>query len=289
MVNTGGPFEKLLIVNPGAGAVDDGKMQRLKEEFADYELVAFPPADDFVRTLAEDGALVVACGGDGTIAAVARALAGTAHSFGILALGTFNNFARSLGLPTDFEAAIEVVKTGRPRPCTIGRINGEEFLEAAALGVFGETLALGETAKDLHFGDLRDRLRSVARARRFHFRVEGDVELRGEAVSIIVANTPSIGALLPVGETSPEEPRLELIVTRGRSRLALLANVVRGVLRRRPPPTVESHRIRRARIVTTPRMTVYADVTAVGGTPADVETVVGGLRVILPAADTAAG
>lgn len=287
MVNTRAPIEKLLIVNPGAGSVDDGVMERLREEFPDYEVVPFPPEDDFVRTLAKEGALVIACGGDGTIAAVARALAGTAHSFGILALGTFNNFARSLNLPTDIEEAIQVIKTGRPTPCTIGRINGEEFLEAAAIGVFGETLALGESAKDLHFGDLRDRLRSVARSRRFRFRTEGDVALRGEAVSLIVANTPSIGALVPVGETSPEEPHLELIVTRGRSRLALLANVVRSVLRRRPPPDVESHTVRRLRIVTNPRMTVHADVAEAGRTPADVETVAGGLRVILPQRDAA--
>ena len=289
MVKTRAPIEKLLIVNPGAGSVDDHVMERLREEFPDYEVVAFPPEDDFVRTLAKEGALVIACGGDGTIAAVARALAGTAHSFGILAMGTFNNFARSLGLPTDFEEAIQVIKTGRPTPCTIGRINGEEFLEAAAIGVFGETLALGETAKDLHFGDVRERLRSVARARRFRFRTDGDVTLAGEAVSLILANTPSIGALVPVGQTSPEEPHLELIVTRGRSRLALLATVARAVLRRRPPPDVESHQVRRLRIVTTPRMTVHADVTEAGRTPAEVETVAGGLRVILPVGKPAAG
>lgn len=282
MVTPRTPVERLLIVNAGAGSVTDEVRNRLAQEFPDYEVVDFPPDEDFVQSLAAKGAVVVACGGDGTIGAVARALAGTNHAFGVLAMGTFNNFARSLNLPTDLEEAIQVIKTGRPRACTIGRINGEEFLEAAAIGFFGETIALGETAKDLHWGDLRERLRSVARARRFRFRTEGDVAVRGEAVSIVIANTPSIGALVPVGDTSPEEPHLELIITRG-SRLAMVGRLLAGLLRRSPSRAPETHRIRRLRIITWPTMTVHADVSEAGRTPATVEAVAGGLKVILPA------
>ena len=282
MVNGRTPIERLLIVNPGAGSVTEEISRRLEAEFADFEIVHFPPDEDFVETLAAEGAIVVACGGDGTIAAVARALAGTRHAFGVLALGTFNNFARSLNLPTDFEEAVRVIKTGQPRPCTIGRVNGEEFLEAAAIGVFGETIALGETAKDLHFGDLRERLRGVASARRFHFRVDGDVRLKGEAASIIVANTPSIGALVPVGETSPEDPYLELIVNRG-SRLRFAGRLAAALLRRKPSAAAATYRVRRIRVVTDPPMTIHADVAEAGNTPAEVEALAGGLRVILPA------
>lgn len=273
--------DRLLIVNPGAGGVDDELLERLRREFPEHKVVQFPPEAGFAEKLRK-GSLVVACGGDGTIAAVARALAGTGHAFGILAMGTFNNFARSLNLPTDIDEAIKVVKTGRPRPVTLGRINGEEFLEAAAVGFFGDTIALGEAAKDLHYGEVLQRLREAALSRGFHFRVSGDVSLKGTAVSLIVANTPSIGALVPVGESTPEEPYLELLVNRGRSRLALVTGFLLALVRRRPPATVESYRIRRVEITTEPPMNIHADAAEAGVTPARAEAWPGGLRVILP-------
>lgn len=282
MVKDSDPIRRLLIVNPGAGSVTDKVMARLREEFPDYTVVDFPPDRDFVQRLAEKDALVLACGGDGTIAAVAKALAGTGHGFGILAMGTFNNFARGLNLPTDFEAAIKVIKEGKPRPCTLGKINGEEFLEASAIGLFGETIEVGEIAKDLHFGELGGRLRALASTRDFGFRIEGDVALQGRAVSIIIANTPSTGALVPVGETSPQERTLEISIDRGRGRLRFVWRILEAIFRRKPAAKFETHKVGRVRVVTTPAMKVYADASQVGDTPAEVEALPGGLMVILP-------
>ena len=38
---------------------------------------------------------------------------------------------------------------GQRRAITIGRVNGHIFLEACAIGLFGETIALGDSAKDM--------------------------------------------------------------------------------------------------------------------------------------------
>lgn len=274
--------ERVLIVNPGAGGVDAELRSRLEREFAGYSVLEFPPESGFAHRLPE-GSTVVACGGDGTVAAVARALAGTGHAFGILPMGTFNNFARSLDLPDDLERAIEVVKTGVARPVTLGRVNGREFLEAAAIGFFGDTIALGEAAKDLRYGELLERLRAAAGSRDFRFWVTGDVTLRGRATSIVAANTPSIGARLPVADSTPEEADLELAVNRGHSRLALAGRVLGALVRRRPPAAVETHRVRRVELVTDPPMTVHADAAEAGTTPATIEAWPRGLTVILPA------
>lgn len=275
--------DRLLIVNPGAGSVDGTLMERLRSEFAGYRELEFPPDRDLLQKL-RPNSVVVACGGDGTISAVARALAGTGHAFGILAMGTFNNFARGLGLPTEIEDAIAVIKTGEARPVTLGRANGAEFLEAASIGFFGDTIALGEAAKDLHYGEVLERARTAALSRGFKFRVSGDLELRGTAVSIIAANTPSIGALVPVGESTPEEPYLELVVNRGRSRLAMAGSFLAALVRRRPPSAVETYRVRRVEVATEPPMTVYADASEAGRTPLRLEAWPAGLMVILPSA-----
>ncbi len=273
--------DRLLIVNPGAGAVDDELLARLRREFPEYGVVYFPPEADFARHLPA-GSLVIACGGDGTVGLVARALAGTGTVFGILALGTFNNFARALGLPTGVEEAIHVIKTGRPRPVTIGRVNGRDFMEAAAIGIFGDTIALGEAAKDLHYGEFMERLRETAVAGSFDFQVSGDVALEGRAVSIIVANTPSIGALLPIGDADPCDPYIELVIDRGRSRLAMVGHFLAALVQHRPPRALETHRVRQVEVRTAHPITVHADAAEAGMTPAAIESWPGGIQVILP-------
>ena len=274
--------EKVLIVNPGAGSVDDSVMATLKQAFADYEVVHFPPDDGFIKRLAQHS-LVVACGGDGTIAAVARSLAGTGHSFGILPMGTFNNFARALDIPIDLDAAIEVVKAGHVRDCTLGRINGNDFLEVASIGFFGDALALGESAKDLHFGDMLEKLRGSGSDKSFHYRITGDLELEGDAVSILLANTPSTGALMPVADgATPRAPQLDLVVTQATGRLSELKNLVGAMVTRQAPEPAESHRVSRVRIETEPAARIYADASEVGETPAEVEAVAGGLSIFVP-------
>lgn len=94
-------------------------------------------APDAARAAQERGhRVVVAAGGDGTIAAVAGALAGRGGCMGILPLGTFNYFARSLGLPETMEDAVQVITHGAVRPTRLARINDTVFLNNASLGAY---------------------------------------------------------------------------------------------------------------------------------------------------------
>lgn len=254
----------VLVLRPGAGALDDATGRRLREAFADHRVVGLESAGRSLRSL-PPGAPVVVAGGDGTIRFVAGRLADSGHPLGIIPLGTFNNFARALGLPTGLEEAIEVVRSGSPRPVTLGRVNGHPFLEVAAVGLFGEAIALGEAAKERAFGELLDRLRALGGVRRFRYSLQGDLRGEASALSLVFANTPSTGANIPVAEGTPEDPYLELSVFGGTS----------------PPDAVS--RFRRLEVVTRPRVAVHADAEGVGRTPARVAAEVGALRVILAA------
>src|SRR5687767_7931555 len=53
--------------------------------------------------------VIVAAGGDGTINAVASALAGSDKPMGVLACGTLNHFAKDLGLPLNLHDAAKVI------------------------------------------------------------------------------------------------------------------------------------------------------------------------------------
>src|SRR5438046_1662362 len=72
------------------------------------------------RAATGDAQVVVAGGGDGTIAAVARHLVLTDKALGVLPLGTFNYFARNLGLPLELDGALDIIALGAYATISIG-------------------------------------------------------------------------------------------------------------------------------------------------------------------------
>ena len=79
---------------------------------------------------------VIAAGGDGTVSAVAGALAGGQIALGVLPLGTLNHFAKDLGLPMDLEAAVRQIVTGRTMRVDLGEVNGRVFVNNSSLGLY---------------------------------------------------------------------------------------------------------------------------------------------------------
>ncbi len=139
-----------VVMNTGAGRGED--VARVRAAFAAQGVaVALDPVQDGARieatarrAVVHGFATVVAAGGDGTICAVASALAGTGRRMGILPLGTFNYFARSLALPADLDGAVAVVASGRTAPIRIASVNGQVFLNNASLGVYPAILKTRE-------------------------------------------------------------------------------------------------------------------------------------------------
>ena len=114
----------LVVVNRSAGSAGDdevGAAVRTLRAGADVEVAATgSPAELDAAVAARDGRRLVVLGGDGSVHAVARALdrAGAldpAEPLGIVARGTGNDLARTLGLPLEPEAGAAAVLAGRPR------------------------------------------------------------------------------------------------------------------------------------------------------------------------------
>ena len=59
--------------------------------------------------------LIIAAGGDGTVEAVASGLVGTEATLGIIPLGTYNNIATCLGIPSDVDDACALLAVGVAR------------------------------------------------------------------------------------------------------------------------------------------------------------------------------
>lgn len=101
------------------------------------------------EAVAQGATLVCALGGDGTVRAVAAALAGTRTPLGLLPAGTGNLLARNLGLPLESpDRALHIALTGVDRPIDVGRLvlDGDEesaraFFVMAGMGFDAHIMA----------------------------------------------------------------------------------------------------------------------------------------------------
>ncbi|MBT9384194.1 NAD(+)/NADH kinase [Pseudooceanicola sp. CBS1P-1] len=92
------------------------------------------------KAIAGGARTIIAAGGDGTAMAVAQAVLGKDVAFGVLPLGTFNYFARGLGLPEEASEAARALLAGTPHEIRIGTVDGQVFLNNASLGIYPRIL-----------------------------------------------------------------------------------------------------------------------------------------------------
>ncbi|HEY7116813.1 MAG TPA: diacylglycerol kinase family protein [Tepidisphaeraceae bacterium] len=83
-----------------------------------------------------DDLVIAAAGGDGTLSAIAAALAGTSTAMGVLPMGTLNHFAKDLGLPLSIADSARAIATGQPRPVDVAEVNGRVFINNASIGLY---------------------------------------------------------------------------------------------------------------------------------------------------------
>ncbi|MGY6631467.1 MAG: diacylglycerol/lipid kinase family protein [Wenzhouxiangella sp.] len=110
------------IINPSAGARSARGAERLIEQIrvrfpASECLLTRQPGDalDWARARRGDAnRVVVAVGGDGTVNAVARGLAGGCAQMAVVPAGSGNDFARMLGMPKRLHAGLAALPETRP-------------------------------------------------------------------------------------------------------------------------------------------------------------------------------
>ncbi|MGA6926183.1 MAG: lipid kinase [Desulfosarcina sp.] len=78
---------------------------------------------------------IIIGGGDGTLSASLPSVIQTHLPLGILPLGTANDLARTLKIPTSLTAAAEIIAAGHIRHIDLGRVNGRYFFNAASIGL----------------------------------------------------------------------------------------------------------------------------------------------------------
>jgi diacylglycerol kinase (ATP) len=186
----------------------------------------------YARSAARSGCdVVVAAGGDGTVNEVVNGIARVRgrSALGLVALGTANDFATSLEIPEDAEAALRLAAEGRGRPVDIARVNRRCFINVSTGGFGADTSQAAGRALKRHLGGLAYILRGVENIVKFDmhhatFRVNGDVVYDGEFVFFAVGNARRTGGgtpLTPLAKVG--DGRLDIMLVRGMSRLQFMA------------------------------------------------------------------
>ncbi len=288
-----------LIVNPVAGGGRAGRalpaveaeLRRRGLEHRAWPTLSLEHARQLARDASAGGEVAVAFGGDGLIAAVAGALCGGNGLLGVLPGGRGNDFARSLGIPTDPVAACAVLSTGDTRRLDLGMVGERPFIGIASCGFDSVANRIANDAR-LVRGNLvyvYGALRALARWRPASFTVTVD-DARPRTIagySVAVANSGLYGGGMRLApDARLDDGWLELVTIADMPRLrflTLLPSVFNGRHVRRPE--VEIVRVRRVRIAGSRPFAVYADGDPIAQLPATIEVLAGAVRTIVPAGD----
>ena len=146
-------------------------------------------------------ALIIACGGDGTVHSSANGiLKGNFDTvLAVLPFGTVNDFASVIGMTDKIDHFISVLETGAVKKIDVGLCNGLYFINVVAVGAFTDVgYAVPRPLKKI-FGRLaylaygvKDSIKYLKESHRVRMEINGDV-VEEELTLFTVTNSNSVG------------------------------------------------------------------------------------------------
>lgn len=135
-------MDPVILINRGGGSVGDDARAQVEAALAKVgiagkvELVEDRIEDRAAAAAKAGTTMLIAGGGDGTMSAVAGALAGSKTALGILPMGTLNHLARDLAIPFDLDKAAAIIATGERSRIDVAELNGRIFINNSAIGLY---------------------------------------------------------------------------------------------------------------------------------------------------------
>jgi len=230
-----------IILNPAAGSVKDANalMERLRSLPATTLKITTnrSSAGRFARAALKRGCdLIVAAGGDGTLNQVINGIGERSNQaqVGLIPLGTGNDFARTLGIPTDIDQCLELLLARHTRAIDLVRVTSDRtryFVNVSAGGFSGLLNEKLTPELKKSWGPLAY-LRCAAatlpelRAYRTQIALDDKETLSESLYNVIIGNGRYVAGGIPVApEASPDDGLLDLVLIPERpvADLAILA------------------------------------------------------------------
>ena len=296
------PVRAKLIANPGAGNVLEAasRIEEVMHYLLDYGLkvdlaLAHPKREAIPiarRAIREGYDVVIAMGGDGTLGAVIRGIAGSKVTLGIIAAGTENDIARSLGIPEDLKEACALIASGHTRKLDLGQVSTRKkkkfyFFMLTAIGL---TATIFPIIKEVPEGKLSGIGKAVATLFKFdskpivNLTLDDESKIEVETMLVTIANTPLIGAKnLVAPDASMDDGLLDIAVYPNFSKADLLAYFAKTAHEGSTPDrTIQRYRARKIKVKTSPKLDVAAEGIILGKGTARIKILPGALRVLAP-------
>lgn len=291
-------MQTCVILNPHAGSVQDVKHVETAVQRLEGVTVRTTerPGDGLhiAREAIEQGCeFVVAAGGDGTINEVVNGLA--CHFdravLGVLPVGTGNDFARSIDVPTEIDAAVDLLLRRQTRPLDVVRVtsdNVRHFINVSAGGFSG--LVDEKLTEELKrsWGPLAY-LRSAAEAlpdlTDYHtfLTFDDDEQCEVKTYNIVIANACYVAGGIPIAPDALLDDGLVDVLVIPAASMPQLALLVPQVLlgQHLSSDLITFRRARKVRVEARPGMWFNADGELVGNQPATFEVVPKALQVVV--------
>src|SRR5215216_4009568 len=235
---------------------------------------------------------VIAMGGDGTISAVIRGLAGSDAHLGIIPSGTENDIAISLGIPNDLKEACALIASDQTREIDLAQVSTKEkkkfiFFMVTTVGL---TSTLYPDVKDVPHGDLsniKDAVLTFLHAKpnpKVFLTLDDESKIEVETMLVTITNTPLIGAKnLVAPDASMDDGLLDIAVYPNFTKAELLAYFAQTAEQREAPDgKIQRYRARKIKIRTEPELDIAAEGILLGKSKAKIKVLPRALRVIAP-------
>lgn len=235
-----------VIRNRGSGRkAVPGQMQAIRKalqgrvaEFALRETDRGDHLIDLARKAVDDGFdIVVALGGDGTQSAVAGALVGTGVVMGVLPGGTFNYFARDLGVGETIEEALATLADARVRSVDVGQIENLVFLNNVSFGAYPHILKTREgiykwwgRTRLAAYWSVLVALRRLRDPMHLTARVDGQARAFTTALVFIARNAYQLDTFGLEGADAVRDGNFAVLIAKARRPLPLLRSAFRLAL-----------------------------------------------------------
>lgn len=297
-----------LIANPGSGTdADRGKLleqvaRSLKEQGIKVDVAIAKPKEKTIpiaRKAVKDGyKVIIAMGGDDTIEAIIRGIAGAKVRLGMIPVGTANNLAKGLGIPEDVQQACELIASGKTRKLDMGQVRvgkGKKmpFFELVMTGIGAAIYpdALHVSKGKGGFASVKGAINTVLKQEshpEVTLKINGQSSVTVETMLAIVSNVPLIGPNMLVDpNASSEDGLLDVSIYPNFSKAELLAYSTKVMNKiNTDDGKIQRYRAKKLTIKTKPKLKSMADGVMLGKGKVKIKVLPGSLRVFAPAVGT---
>jgi diacylglycerol kinase (ATP) len=161
---------------------------------------------------------ILIAGGDGTIDSVVNAMvkSGVSVPIGILPVGTANDFAKFLGVPSNITAACKQILSSQPTAVDLGCINDKYFVNVASTGLFTDVSQKTDINLKNTIGKLAYYLKGLEELpnfRKLHIRIKSEeMEYEGFMYFMLVFNGQTAGNFKLATKSSATDGKLDVII-----------------------------------------------------------------------------